>query len=48
MGRMVANVHGASSPSYVSYYPIHGTFHAVCTPTSNSSAQGTVTLDISF
>ena len=41
------NVPGASG-LYLIDYPVHGAFHAVCTPASNSNASGTVTLDVDF
>ena len=40
------NLTGVSTHYYLSDYPVHGTFHAVCTP--NSIAQGTVTVDVTF
>lgn len=39
--------HGTGS-AYVTDFPVQGTLHAVCVPTSNSLATGTVTLDATF
>jgi hypothetical protein len=41
------NLHGASTLSHVTYYPIHGTFHTDCTPPSDQ-ATGTVSVDVTF
>jgi hypothetical protein len=42
------NLRGANTRFYETFYPVHGTFHAVCTPSTNSIATGTVTLDVTF
>lgn len=44
---ILTNVPGASG-LYVTDYPVHGAFRSVCTPSSNSTATGTVTLDVRF